>query len=125
MRKISIIGCSLMLLCLLGIVSSCGYGFTQNSFLPPDIHSVYIEAFINRSRDIGIEKELTAALRNEFYRRSTLRVVASAGAQAQPRLQRSARRGGHDFFRICKRKPERKRCSPANGYPGDRSVGAR
>ena len=31
--------------------------------------------FINRSRDIGMEKELTSALRGEFYRRGQLRVV--------------------------------------------------
>jgi outer membrane lipopolysaccharide assembly protein LptE/RlpB len=55
--------------------SGCGYHLTENSFLPADIHTVYIEPFINRSRDIGLEKELTTALRSEFYRRGQLTVV--------------------------------------------------
>jgi len=55
--------------------SGCGYHLTENSFLPPDIKTVYIEPFINRSRDVGIDKELTTALRTEFYRRGQLAVV--------------------------------------------------
>ncbi len=34
-----------------------------------------MEPFVNRSRDIGTEKELTTALRGEFYRRGQLKVV--------------------------------------------------
>jgi outer membrane lipopolysaccharide assembly protein LptE/RlpB len=75
MRKLANISRGLISLSLAAMISSCGYGFTQNSFLPADIHSVYIDTFVNRSRDVGIEKELTTALRSEFYRRGTLRVV--------------------------------------------------
>jgi len=64
--------CRLLLLFLAG----CGYQLSgQSSFLPKDIHTIYVEPFINRSRDVGIEKELTTALRGEFYRRGQLRVV--------------------------------------------------
>ena len=64
--------CRLLLLFLAG----CGYQLAgQSSFLPKDIHTIYVEPFINRSRDVGIEKELTTALRGEFYRRGQLRVV--------------------------------------------------
>jgi hypothetical protein len=57
----------------------CGYRLTEESdFLPKDIRSIYVEPFINRSRDIGIEKELTSALRSEFYRRGQLRLVDQA-----------------------------------------------
>jgi outer membrane lipopolysaccharide assembly protein LptE/RlpB len=65
-------------ICLLLLLFSAGCGYQlsgQSSFLPKDIHTIYVEPFINRSRDVGIEKELTTALRGEFYRRGQLRVV--------------------------------------------------
>jgi Lipopolysaccharide-assembly len=62
----------LVFLCLLG----CGYEFAGRSDLfPKDIRSVYVEPFLNRTRDVGIEHELTSALRSEFYRRGELQVV--------------------------------------------------
>ena len=62
----------LVFLCMLG----CGYQFAGRSDLfPKDIRSVYVEPFLNRTRDIGIEQELTSALRSEFYRRGELQVV--------------------------------------------------
>lgn len=57
-------------------LSACGYQWVgQSSLLPKDARTVYVEPFINRSRDVGMEKELTSALRSEFYRRGELRVV--------------------------------------------------
>jgi hypothetical protein len=57
-------------------LSACGYQWVgQSSLLPKDAQTVYVEPFINRSRDVGMEKELTSALRSEFYRRGELRVV--------------------------------------------------
>ena len=57
----------------------CGYQLSGDSvFLPKDIHTVYVEPFINKSRDVGIDKELTSALRSEFYRRGRLQVVDQA-----------------------------------------------
>ena len=66
--------------CLVGVaiaaVFGCGYQLAgESTFLPKDIHTIYIEPFINRSRDVGIDKEMTSALRGEFYRRGQLRVV--------------------------------------------------
>ncbi len=59
--------------------SGCGYQFAgESTFLPKDVRTVYVEPFINRSRDVGIEKEITSALRSEFYRRGRLRVVDQA-----------------------------------------------
>jgi hypothetical protein len=56
--------------------SGCGYQFVgESSILPKDARTIYVEPFINRSRDVGMEKELTSALRGEFYRRGELRVV--------------------------------------------------
>ena len=65
----------------LGIVAillayGCGYQFVgESSLLPKDARTIYVDPFINRSRDVGIEKELTTATRGEFYRRGELRVV--------------------------------------------------
>jgi hypothetical protein len=61
------------------LFSACGYQLVgQSSLLPKDAQTVYVEPFINRSRDVGMEKELTSALRSEFYRRGQLRVVDQA-----------------------------------------------
>jgi len=57
-------------------LGGCGYQWVgQSSLLPKDAQTVYVEPFINRSRDVGMEKELTSALRSEFYRRGQLQVV--------------------------------------------------
>jgi Lipopolysaccharide-assembly len=62
----------LALLCLLG----CGYQFAGRSDLfPKDIHSVYVETFLNRTRDVGLGAEITTALRGELYRRGELQLV--------------------------------------------------
>lgn len=54
----------------------CGYQFVgESSLLPKDARTIYVEPFVNRGRDIGMEKELTTALRAEFYRRRQLTVV--------------------------------------------------
>jgi Lipopolysaccharide-assembly len=54
----------------------CGYQFVgESSLLPKDARTIYVEPFVNRSRDVGMEKELTTALRGEIYRRGQLKVV--------------------------------------------------
>ena len=64
-----------------GLPSGCGYRFTADtSPLPKSARTIYIEAFVNRSRDIGLEKELASAMRSEFYRRGPLRVVERSDA---------------------------------------------
>ena len=60
------------LLCLTG----CGYQFAgQSDLFPKDVHSIYVEPFLNRTRDIGAGNEITSALRSEFYRRGQLQLV--------------------------------------------------
>ncbi|MBM4263604.1 MAG: hypothetical protein FJ145_19525 [Deltaproteobacteria bacterium] len=68
---------------LVGIViwgaGGCGYRLTgQNSYLLKNVKTVYVEPFLSRSRDVGIDKELTSALRSEFYRRGQLKLVDQA-----------------------------------------------
>ncbi len=58
------------------IASGCGYQFVGNgALLPKDARTLFVESFVNRGRDVGIEKEVATALRSEFYRRGPLRVV--------------------------------------------------
>ena len=57
-------------------LGGCGYQFVgESTLLPKDSKTIYVEPFVNRSRDVGMEKELTSALRGEFYRRGQLRIV--------------------------------------------------
>jgi Lipopolysaccharide-assembly len=65
----------LALLCLIG----CGYRFAGRSDLfPKDIRSVYVEPFLNRTRDVGLGTEIATALRGELYRRGELQLVDQA-----------------------------------------------
>ncbi|HWH78228.1 MAG TPA: LptE family protein, partial [Candidatus Binatus sp.] len=60
-------------------VPGCGYQFVgESSLLPKDAKTVFVEPFINRGRDVGMESELTSALRSEFYRRGPLQLVDQA-----------------------------------------------
>jgi hypothetical protein len=57
-------------------LSGCGYQFAGRSdSFPKDIHSVYVETFLNRTRDVGLGAEITTALRGELYRRGELQLV--------------------------------------------------
>lgn len=60
-------------------LAGCGYQFAGRSDLfPKDVRTVYVEPFLNRTREIGIEHEMTSALRSELYRRGQLQVVDQA-----------------------------------------------
>ena len=55
---------------------ACGYQFSGRSDqFPRDVQTVFIESFINKTRDVGIGTEITSALKSEFYRKGQLRVV--------------------------------------------------
>ena len=72
----SLIGpCTCLFLALLG----CGYQFAGRSDrFPKDVRSIYVEPFLNRTRDVGMGDEITSALRSELYRRGQLQVVDQA-----------------------------------------------
>jgi hypothetical protein len=58
------------------VAVGCGYRFVgDSSLLPADARTVYVEPFVNRTREVGIDQELTSALRSEFYRRGRLEIV--------------------------------------------------
>ncbi|HXG52859.1 MAG TPA: LPS assembly lipoprotein LptE [candidate division Zixibacteria bacterium] len=61
---------------LLGWLGGCGYQFAGRSELfPKDVQRIYVAPFINRTRAVGIENELTSAVRSEFFRRRELTLV--------------------------------------------------
>ena len=64
---------------LCGALGGCGYQFGGGgNLIPRDAQTIFVEPFINRSREVGIDKELTTALRGELYRKGRLRVVDQA-----------------------------------------------
>jgi len=65
---------ALLVLCV--ALGGCGYQFGGGgTLLSKDAQTIYVEPFINRSREVGIDKELTTAVRGEMYRKGRLRVV--------------------------------------------------
>lgn len=66
-----------MLLGLFFVVGNgCGYQFSGRAEgFPRDVRTVFVETFVNRSREVGVEGEMTSALRSAFHRRGQLRVV--------------------------------------------------
>ena len=64
---------------LLATMGGCGYQFVgESSLLPPDARTIYVETFVNRSGEVGMDKELASALRGEIYRRGNLKMVDHA-----------------------------------------------
>ena len=61
---------------MLAVLGGCGYqNVGDSSLLPSDAQTIYVEPFVNRSREVGMDKELASALRGEIYRRGPLKVV--------------------------------------------------
>ena len=68
---------SLWILCI--ALSACGYQFGGGgTLLPKDAETIYVEPFINRTREVGVSQEFTTAVRSELYRRGRLRLVDQA-----------------------------------------------
>lgn len=66
------------LLCALGLfaLAACGYQFTgRGEAFPRDVRTVFVDPLVNRTKEIGVERDLTAALKTEINRMGQLRVV--------------------------------------------------
>jgi hypothetical protein len=73
-RKSKIQNWAVAVFLLLG--SGCGYQFSgRGEGFPKDIRTVFVEPFVNRSRDVAIDRDIASALRSEFHRQGQLRVV--------------------------------------------------
>lgn len=56
--------------------AGCGYQFSgKGDGFPKDVRTVFIEPFVNRSRDVGLEGDISSALKGEFHRQGQLLVV--------------------------------------------------
>lgn len=67
-------------------VAGCGYQFSGNGeAFPKDVRTVFIEPFVNRSREVGVEGDISSALKSEFHRQGQL-VVVDRSEQADATL---------------------------------------
>ena len=58
------------------LAGACGYRFVDsNAGLPDDVKTVYVEPFVNRTRNVGLEDGLALALRRELAAHRQPRVV--------------------------------------------------
>lgn len=65
-----------VVLALVGV--GCGYQFSgKGAEFPQDVKTVFIETFVNRSLAVGVQSDITTALKSEFRQRGELRVVDS------------------------------------------------
>jgi outer membrane lipopolysaccharide assembly protein LptE/RlpB len=63
------------------ILSGCGYHVGgQGSALPPNLHTIAIPTFVNKTSRYRVEQKLTQAVIREFLARSAYRVVSDPDA---------------------------------------------
>jgi len=61
---------------LASVGGGCGYQFsTTGEGFPKDIRTVFVAPFVDTTRDVGIDREITSALRSEFRRRGEIRLA--------------------------------------------------
>ncbi len=65
------------LLALVAAVGAgCGYQFTgRGDAFPRDVRTVFVDPLVNRTKEVGVEREMTMALKTEINRKGLLRVV--------------------------------------------------
>lgn len=70
--------CGIVCLCSVltaGLTGCAGFGYTLGSTLPPNLRSVYVPTFVNRSNEPLLEIEATKAVIQELQRDGSLKVV--------------------------------------------------
>ena len=61
---------------LASVGGGCGYQFsTTGEGFPKDVRTVFVTTFVNTTRDVGLEQDITSALRSEFRRRGEIRLA--------------------------------------------------
>jgi outer membrane lipopolysaccharide assembly protein LptE/RlpB len=61
---------------LLAAVAGCGYQLTgRGAAFPRDVRTVFVDPIVNRSKEIGVEREMTTLLKSELNRMGQLKVV--------------------------------------------------
>ena len=70
-----------VIISLTGMLSSCGYHVGgQGSALPPNLHTIAIPAFVNKTSRYRVEQKLTEAVIHEFLARFAYHVVSDPAA---------------------------------------------
>lgn len=63
-------------LCLFALAAGCGYQFTgRGDAFPRDVRTVFVDPLVNRTKEVGVDREMTMALKTEINRKGLLRVV--------------------------------------------------
>src|ERR1043166_8295235 len=56
-------------LCLFTLAAGCGYQLTgRGDAFPRDVRTVFVDPIVNRSKEIGVEREMTTLLKSELTR---------------------------------------------------------
>src|SRR3954470_9875900 len=56
--------------------AGCGYQFTgRGDAFPREVRTVFVDPLVNRTKEVGVERELTTALKSELNRKGQLKVV--------------------------------------------------
>jgi outer membrane lipopolysaccharide assembly protein LptE/RlpB len=63
-------------LCSLLLLTSCGYSLVgSGNFLPANIHTIAVPAFVNKTTRVELEQRVTQAVAEEFVSRGRLKLV--------------------------------------------------
>lgn len=69
----------LPLVALLSLLGGCGYHLPgRGNNLPPDVQTLYVEIFANRTTEPFLENRITDLVTQEFARRRSLRLIEDA-----------------------------------------------
>jgi outer membrane lipopolysaccharide assembly protein LptE/RlpB len=61
------------------MLSGCGYALVgRSNFLPPEIKTIQVPAFVNRTTRVELEQRVTQAIAEELVSRGRLRLVTSS-----------------------------------------------
>jgi hypothetical protein len=68
--------CRSVVLLLIGLLVGCGYGFAgRPAHIPKRVETISIRPFLNKSKTVGVELALAAALEDVIRERGLLRIV--------------------------------------------------
>src|SRR5512144_3085091 len=60
------------------LVAGCGYGLVgTGNFLGPNVHTIAVPAFVNKTTRVELEQRVTQAVADEFVSRGRLKLVTS------------------------------------------------
>jgi outer membrane lipopolysaccharide assembly protein LptE/RlpB len=70
------------------LTSGCGYSTAgKNTRIAPDVHTIYIPAFVNQTHTYKIEQVITAQVVREFVSRTKFKVVSDRSAESDATLK--------------------------------------